>query len=44
LEADLAMGALMLKDEKINFTKSISKLKKVKVLKKYPTTRISNDL
>jgi hypothetical protein len=38
------MSALILKDEKINFVKSISKMKKAKVLKNYPLTRMSSDL
>lgn len=38
------MSALIIKDEKINFIKSVSKMKKVKVLKNYPLSRISSDL
>jgi hypothetical protein len=38
------MSGIIIKDAKINFTKSISKMKKAKVLKKYPESRISVDV
>jgi hypothetical protein len=38
------MSGIIIKDAKINFTKSVSKMKKVKVLKKYPESRISVDV
>jgi len=36
MEADLAMSGIIIKDVKLNFSKSVSKMKKAKVLKKYP--------
>ncbi len=38
------MSGIIIKDAKINFTKSVSKMKKVKVLKKYPESRIAVDV
>jgi hypothetical protein len=38
------MSGLIIKDENINFTKSVSKMKKLKVLKNYPIGRIDTDL
>ena len=43
MEAELALSGIIIKDVKLNFTKSVSKMKKVKVLKKYPESRISVD-
>ena len=44
MQADFALSALIIKDEKINFHKSISKTKKVRVFKNYPISRIPDDL
>lgn len=38
------MSALIIKEQKLNFSKSVSKMKKAKVLKNYPVSRISTDL
>lgn len=38
------MSGLIIKDQNVSFTKSISKMKKTKVLKNYPVSRIDIDV
>jgi hypothetical protein len=36
MQANLVMSGIIVKEVKLNFSKSVSKMKKVKILKNYP--------
>jgi hypothetical protein len=38
------MSGLIIKEENVSFAKSVSKMKKAKILKNYPLARISVDV
>jgi len=44
MQANLVMSGIIVKEVKLNFSKSVSKMKKVKILKNYPESRIKIDV